>query len=210
MNPKEIDNSIINAIRNPDLEELTTDLSEIALDQLTEANGIAKDVPIIGTVLKIINIGFSIRDILFLRKLGKFLWYLKDVPLVKRKALIEKLEQDSEYRSDIGYKIFLLLDRADDLEKPEIIANAFKAYLEESISYSQLQRINYAVDHLYIGDIRELERFYQNPGHSMQESTHQNLELCGFVDLIITMGGGSKPTINELGIIFAEKVLLRK
>lgn len=207
---QEINDELINAIRSPELEGLTTDFSEIALDQLFNANEILTDVPIVGTIVRIVKIGFSVRDVLLLRKLGKFLWHLRDVPLKKRIELIEKLKQDSEYRVDVGYKIMLLLDRADDLEKPEIIANAFKAYLEENITYSQLQRMNFAIDHLYIGDIKEFERFYQNPEHSMQESTHKNLELCGFVNLIMIMDGGSEPTINELGSIFAEKVLLRK
>lgn len=103
----------------------------------------------------------------------------------------------------------LLLERADDFEKPKIIANAFKAYLEENITYAQLQRINYGVDHLFIGDIREFEQLYHNPDCSMNESTHKNLELCSFVELLLYIDGGSKAKINELGRLFAEKVLLR-
>jgi len=210
MNTKEINDSLINTIRSPELEGLTIDFSEIVLDSLSDTDGIIKDFPVVGAVVKIIKLGFSFKDVLFLRKLGKFLWHLRDVPLRKRKELIEKLERDSEYRDDVGYKIMLLLDRADDFEKPKLIANSFKAYLEEDITYSELQRINFAVDHLYIGDIKEFKQFYHDPQHSMDECTHKNLELCGFVDLIMMMGGASEPTINKLGRLFAEKIVLRE
>ena len=98
-------------------------------------------------------------------------------------------------------------ERADDFEKPAIMAKAFKAYVGEEISYAQLQKINYAIDHLFIGDIEELSSFYRNPEHKMDESTHQSLALCGFAVLIAVSGGGTVPKISDLGTVFAEKVL---
>ena len=210
MNPEEINNSLVNTIKSPELEGLTTDFSEIAIDQLSEVNGIAKEIPVVGSVVKIIKLGFSIKDILFLKKIGKFLWHLRDIHYKKRIELVEKLEKDSKYKADVGSKIMLLLERADDFEKPKIIANAFKVYLYNEITYPQLQRINFGIDHLFIGDIDEFKSFYDNPQHAMDECTHQNLELCGFVYLGKLAGSGTKPKINELGKLFAEKVLIRE
>ena len=56
MNTKEINTSFINTVKSTELEGLTTDFSEIALEQLFDANGIVKDVPIIGSIVKIIKI----------------------------------------------------------------------------------------------------------------------------------------------------------
>ena len=202
-----MNNSLVATIKSPDLEKLTTDFGELALDHLSELDGIAKEVPIVGSIVKILRLGFTVKDILFLKKLRKFLWHLRDVPLDKRTELIGKLERDSKYKMDVGGKIMLLLERVDDFEKPEIMANAFKAYLCDKISYFQLQKINFAIDHLFIGDIEEFKSFYHNPKHPMDESTHQNLALCGFADLIQVMGGRTDPQINALGILFAENVL---
>jgi hypothetical protein len=88
------------------------------------------------------------------------------------------------------------------------MANALKAYLFNEITYSQLQRINYGVDHLFIGDIHEFISFYHNPTHEMDECIHQNLQLCNFVELTQLAGPGTRPKINELGKSFAGKVLL--
>jgi hypothetical protein len=210
MNIEEINKTLIKTIKSPELEELTTDFSEIAIDQLLGVDGVAKEIPIVASVLKVIKLGFSINSILFLKKLGKFLWHLKDIPYNDRVRLAEKLERDSKYKSDVGSKIMLLLERADDFEKPKIIANAFKAYLYDEITYTQLQRINFSVVHLFIGDIKEFESFYHDSEYDMDECTRQNLELCGLVILIPVAGGGTNvEKVNELGKLFAEKVLLR-
>lgn len=207
MNNQEISNSLLDTIRKSDFEGLATDFSELAFDQLSELEGVAKDVPVIGSIIKFIRLGFTVKDILFLKKLGIFLWNLKDIPLNERIKLIDKLERDSDYKTDVGGKIMLLLERVDDFEKPQIIANAFKAYLYDKISYNQLQKINFAIDHLFIGDIKEFNTFYNNAAHAMDESTHQNLALCGFATLIQLLDGGTNLKISDFGIVFAENVL---
>jgi hypothetical protein len=209
MNQEEISKSLINTIKSPELEALATDFSEIAIDQLSEVEGVAKEVPIIGSIVKVIRLGFSIKDIHFLKKLGMFLWHLREVPCHERVKLIKKLEEDSKYKADVGSKIMMLLDRVDHFEKPMMIANAFKAYLNNEITYSQLQRINFAIDHLFMGDIDEFRAFYNKSHHVMDEYTHKNLELAGFVDLDRAAVRGTSPKINKLGRKFAERVLMR-
>lgn len=207
---KEFSESLLETIKSSDSQGLATDFAEIAFDNFTDLEGLAKDIPIIGSVVKVAKLGFSVKDILFLNKLGNFLFGLSDISQEKRQALICKLEKDSNYRTDVGAKIWLLLERVDDFEKPSIIATAFKAYLEEDISYIQLQKINYAIDHLFIGDLEEFLLFYRDAKHKMDESTNQNLALCGFAILVQIMGGGTEPEITELGRLFAENVLSRK
>lgn len=209
MNQKELSKSLLNTIQSPEIEGLATDFTEIAIDKLSEAEGVAKEFPVVGPIVKVIRLGFSIKDIIFLKKLGKLLWHLRDVPYEKRVALVEKLEKDSKYKGDVGSKIMLLLERADHFEKPMMIANAFKAYLYDEITYPQLQRINFAIDHLFMGDIEDFKSFNNNPRHTMDECTHHNLELSGLVNLDILAGSGTRPKINVLGKLFAERVLMR-
>jgi hypothetical protein len=207
MNQKELFDSFVDTIKSLELGKLTTDFTEIDIDQLFEAGGL---LPVVGSIVRVIKLGISIKDILFLKKLGQFLWHLRDVPHEKRVELVEKLENNSKYKGEVGSKIMLLLDRADHLEKPIMIANAFKAFLYDEITYQQLQRINFAIDHLFMGDIEDLKLFNNNPRHPMDECTHHNLELSGLVDLAITAGNGTRPKINELGKLFDEKVLVRE
>lgn len=204
MNNKEISGSLIDTIKRSDFEGLIADFGELSFDQLLELDGVVKDIPIIGSVVKLIKLGFTVKDTLFLKKLGIFLWNLKDISLIERNKLIEKLERDSDYKIDVGEKIILLLERVDDFEKPKIIAKSFKAYLNDKISYIQLQKINFAIDHLFIGDLNEFNIFYHNAEYKMDESTHQNLSLCGFAYLHQLFDGGTNVKISDLGNVFAK------
>ena len=207
MNNEQMNNSLLDTMKSPYLEGITIDLGEIILDQLTGADGAIKDIPIIGSFVKTIKLGLTVKDVIFIKKLGEFLWNLKDIPTEKRIELIRMLEKDSKNKNNAGEKILLLLERADDFEKPKFMANAFKAYLNLKISYSQLQKINFALDHLYIGDIKDFELFWQNPKHHMDESTHHNLALCGLVYSSQVLSGGTRVKINEFGELFAKNVL---
>jgi len=97
MNTNELNRALIETIKSPELESLVTDFSEIAVDQLSDIDGVLKDVPIFGSIIKVIKLGFSIKDIVFLKKLSRFLWHLRDVPHGKRAELTQKLEQDSNF-----------------------------------------------------------------------------------------------------------------
>jgi hypothetical protein len=200
----QINNSLLETIKSPDLEGLIADFSEIAIDNIASLEGIAKDIPVIGSIVKTIRFGFTVKDTLLLNKIEKFLRQLRDVSQENRIKLIRKLEKDSKYKEDVGAKIMLLLERADDFEKPKMMANALKGYLCDRLTYSQLQRINYAIDHLFMGDIEEFKLFFNNSNHPMDESTHQNLALYGLVDLMQLFDGGTNIKINKLGELFAQ------
>lgn len=77
----------------------------------------------------------------------------------ERISLIEKLETDSGYASNVGEKVIGILSRLDDDSKPSIIAKAFKLYAAGHLNYIQLQRINYAIERLLIFDLGNLEEF---------------------------------------------------
>jgi len=207
MKHDEINKSLVETLKSSNLGNISIDFSEIALDQLTKSDGVAKDIPIVGILVKLIKFGISVKDIIFLKKLNKFLWHMKDIPHSKRVELIEKLENDSKYNEDVGAKIMLLLERADDFQKPAIMATAFKAYLYNEITTNQLQKINFGIDHLFINDIRDFISFFRDPKHPMDQSTHQNLALCGFATLIQTYEPKTKLVISKLGKLFANKIL---
>ena len=46
MEQEEINEALLNSIKSPELEALTTDLSEIAIDQMLDIEGLAKELPI--------------------------------------------------------------------------------------------------------------------------------------------------------------------
>lgn len=207
MKHDDISKSLVETIENPELENLIINQNEIFFDTITNATGIIKDIPVFKTISDMIKIGISIKDNIFIKKLYNFLFHLKDVPRNKRLKLRTKLRNDSKHEYDVGKNIIILLERFDDYQKPEIMAKAFIAYLDEKITSDQLLKINYGIDHLYIGDIKSFFCFYRNPKHSLEESSRRNFTLHGFSDSMNMYGPNTSIEINDLGTLFAEHVL---
>ncbi len=202
-----ITNSLIDTLKSSKLSALATDLIEAGMDQMM-SDGFLKDLPIFGSLQQLYKMSLSIKDALFLKKLSYFLYSMSSVSSEERTKLIEKLEADEKYSQNVGEKILMLLERADDFLKPSIIAEAFKAYMTDKLSYDQLQRINYAVNHLQLADLEEFRGYHRDSNQDLEESTRQNLQMCGLVILVPVMGGGTEiDKITDLGQLFVTEVL---
>jgi len=57
---------------NKDLQEVAIDLSEVALDSLTD-NEIIKDIPVVGTFVRLARATMSIPDRIFAKKVERFI-----------------------------------------------------------------------------------------------------------------------------------------
>lgn len=110
--------AILETFASPNLNQLTADVTEVLLDQ-TLREGLIRDFPIVGTVIGITKAGLQIRDQLFLRKVFRFLWQLRDVSEVDRREFIDSLGSDERIRRKAGENLLLLLDKMNDMSKPD-------------------------------------------------------------------------------------------
>ena len=141
---------------------LAREWGEAAFDATLES-GALKDAPVVGILFKLVALPWSIRDRIFLKKLSTFLPELSSVPEEKRREFRGRIDADSKLLNRVGEGILLLLDRADDMEKPALIGKAFVAYLTGKVSYDQLARMTAGIDKASISDIRELRRLQDFP-----------------------------------------------
>ena len=68
---KEYSNSLEKTLKDSDLQNVSTGLAEVVLDSLID-DGIAKDIPIIGSVVGLGNVMLGIKERLFLKKIVTF------------------------------------------------------------------------------------------------------------------------------------------
>jgi hypothetical protein len=57
---------------------------------------------------------------------------------------------------DLSEAIVLILDKLDDLEKPEMVAKAFAAFVRSKIPYECFRRLSSAIDIGFIEDLKVL------------------------------------------------------
>lgn len=123
-------------LTNSNLQNLNADVTEFAIDRLLD-DELLKEIPIVSTIASILKIGANIHDRLFLKKLLSFLFQLKNVPIDKRKKMIEGIDDSKKYRVKVGEKLLYIIDVCDDYEISGLIGELFKVYVEGGISYDE-------------------------------------------------------------------------
>ena len=205
-----LEESLVASIQRPDLGEALANLTEIGLDQLLE-EGPLRDIPVLGTLLRLRHTWGGVRDYIFARKVTRFLISVGEIPLDERERFIAKIKQQEKQRQ-LGDTLLLLLDRLDDLEKPEVLARLFAAYMRGRYDLPTFRRLATALERILLVSLPALRSFYspdrqgiQTGGEDMEQFAFAGLVSINFymTDPGIT-GGGFGP--NDLGRLFLEVV----
>lgn len=194
---------LVRTVVGKDLGDAIFDVAEVALDQ-NLAEGVLKDLPIIGTLVKLAKAGHSISEGLFVRKLLRFLADLKDVPIEDREKLLQKCPDASEEQQVLGENLLLALERLDDIGKPAILARFFAAYIRSEIDYATFSRLARALEKFNMALLPNLRWFYTHHEPKIetpQEIIHE-LSLAGLVTAQLSgsgYGGGADYRSTSIG-----------
>lgn len=171
-----------------DLSSIVIDVAEITIDQFL-SNGIIKEIPIINTLVSIVKGTQSVSNYLFLKKMVSFLNEVKDIPIEKRRCVIQKIEESKKYRNKVGEQLLFILDHCEDNIKAENIAYWFKAFINQQINYSEFLQGASAINKITTEDFNayiteNVEYFYDNSIYigagltfmSMEDVSVENIE----------------------------------
>ena len=149
---KKLTNSLDKTLKDSDLHNVTAGLSEVLIDSLIE-DGIAKDIPIIGTIVGLGKVALGIRERLFLKKIIYFISELKEIPTSKRHKMIDKIDSSQKYRIKVGEKLLYIIEKCEDHEKSKIIAYLFSAFIEGMLTYDEFLRSASVVEKIIPEDL---------------------------------------------------------
>lgn len=217
---KELTNSFEKTLKDSDLQNVTTSLSEVALDSLME-DGIIKDIPVIGTIVGAGKVALGIRERLFLKKIIYFISELKTISITKRLRMIEEIDSSQKYRIKVGEKLLYIIEKCDDYEKSQIVARLFSAFIEEIITYDEFLRSASVVERIITEDLMKFvnddwDRLnideageYLNSGLAVLESPEISVEDQWdhkASDKYVVNGGELTAYISNIGLVI-RKVL---
>lgn len=220
LNSMNLSKSLENSLKKDNLKNLMLGVGEVGLDSIMEI-GVWRDIPILSTLLSSIKSIENVRDALFAKKLISFLTELSEIPIEKRKEMIESIESSGDYQLNVGEKLIYIIERSEDHFSSKIIAVFFAAFIDEQITYDQFLRISRIIDNMYIND------FLSFADELSTLNFDQTLANTGLVDLYfedvvvednddykrsdkyITSGGEASFTISEIGEVI-RKVLRNK
>lgn len=163
------------------LLELAADSAEIAFKQRID-DSVIKDIPIIGSIVKIYGIGSSIRDRLYTDKIRQFLIALDEIPEDKRLQFRDAVVSGHEECERLVQKILLVLESQSDVEKSELIANFFLAYLDGVLAEAEFRRALDITANYFLDDLKEFLKGDAFRGF-MRES-YGDLESNGLANLV--------------------------
>ncbi len=205
------ENNFLQTIESPNLIKISSDAAELTLDQMLD-QGLLRDIPIFGCFVNFIKAGLDIKNYLFLKKVYSFLSHFKDIPEKKRIKFVEELKGNDPFRKKIGQNLLLVLDKLNDMSKPDMLGRVFKAYIEEEIDFLNLSRLSNAIEKINIHDISFLVSYYsgQEKVDNSVEDPRQALTNCGLLMLFPSAsigGGGFFYKRNNLGELFIKVAL---
>ena len=182
---KNLSDSFDETIKDSNLAEINADLYEVLIDSFLK-DGIVKDIPIIGTILKLSKFSMSLKEHLFLKKIIYFISELKDISPKDRNKMISELDESKVHRIKVGEKLIYIIDKCEDHVSTEYVAKFFKSFLLNKISYSDFLRCTSIIQNIFIEDFecfvksenleREKER---NEYFSDIEMNFVSAGLCG-------------------------------
>jgi hypothetical protein len=138
-----------------DIIEGSADLLEVAIDQIIDSE-VLKDIPVLGTAVRLAHIAKTIRDRLFAAKVRRFLLALPSIEDSEREKFRTKLKEKPEFREKLGETLLLTLENMNALDKADILARLFDRLSRGQMSFAQFHRLSVAINLAYIGDLLQL------------------------------------------------------
>ena len=189
-----LSNSLEHTLKDSDLHNVTISLAEVFVDGLMK-DGVAKDIPIIGTVIGLGKTAIGIKESLFLKKVIYFISELRNISAAKRREMIVKIDNSGKFRTKVGEKLLYIIDKCEDHEKSQIIALLFSAFLLEKISYDEFLRASHIVDQIILEDLKWFvtcgwekedgwKYRYENRDDHLTVDEAGNIATSGLVELV--------------------------
>lgn len=199
--------ALVRTVASNHIGDAIFDLLEVAIDgNLSE--GVLRDIPIAGTMVKLARAGISISEELFIKKLQRFLSDLSEIPIKDREKLLEQYPDSSDKQAVLGENLLLALERLDDVKKPAILARFFSAFVRLEINYLTFTRLGRALEKFNMELLPNLTQFYipKEPFVASSEEIIHELSLAGLVTVSLqdsgTFSGMAAYRFSELGKAF--------
>lgn len=191
MNKNELTLSLINDFKDQCIDSLQASL-DIILD-----GTFLENQPIIGTIVRIWNIGNTIKDALFIKKLYNFLENLPKFSLEEKEKFIKKYKKDDESFSET---LFEILDKMNDINKCKYESNIFVEYYYGKINYEQFKKYSYALQILNESDIQYAKKIIndiENYTNFVTDNSYSSrFFTCGMAN-ILTYPGTCALSFND-------------
>ncbi len=151
---------------NDNLGDSVKEIFEIGIDSLFD-NELVENVPIVNTICGLFNLGKSIGERFFIKKLVRFLECSDSIDQDEIIKFFDKYKDE-----DIQERLIMIIDKIDEIEKARVISNLFRAVVGREISKNDFMRCCIAVQSCMLIDLEYLK---QTSGQNIKGVEAQSL-----------------------------------
>lgn len=139
------------------------DIVEIGIDSLLD-DGLFKDIPIVNMLVGVKNTYQNIHDRNLLKQTLAFIKQfnsgtIDQNKLVKYKELINSDSKKAE--KELG-RVLIILNSTVDMEKSQMLANLYKAYINEKINWNQFCEFSEIIKMIFLNDFNIIKLIYNH------------------------------------------------
>lgn len=169
------------------LADVASNAGDIVLDGVLDG-GLLDGVPVFGTLVSLARGGMSIQSALFRMKVARFLVNFATTDTTKRAAFVNNLRSEGK-AAQFAETILLLLERADDMAKADLIGRMMAASAAGNVELPDALRVSRIIDRSFVEDLRTLPSMLDGVVHR-DETTVNALFSAGLLDNVGIDAGG--------------------
>lgn len=138
-----------------------------------------KEIPWLGSLIKLGMVGKGFMDLRFIWKIGRFLKKSEDIDQEKKVAFLAKL--DKKDRKRMYEYLMQLLYTAEEERKADIMGMVYRERIMNNIDNEMFLRLCYAINRVYIDDIDRLEVYAEM--NTKNDHVTNNLYASGLLNM---------------------------
>jgi hypothetical protein len=140
---------------NENFRDLLAENTEVAIDTLLD-NVVIKEIPILGSSIKIIRGIQSLGERAYLNKVKLFVEKLGEINDFQKQRIISESKQNANSRAKLGDAIFTTIEQSDSTVKIEYMAIAFEAFLNNDLEESDLTLICHIIKNTFSDELIDI------------------------------------------------------
>lgn len=196
--PGDLGQSLPDSLRGEHLTNAIAVLADIGIDQAINS-GALDGVPIIGALTGLYRAGKEVSGVLFMRQVARFLQGSAELSQPEREAYADGVFARGEAQR-FGETLLLLIQKADELDKPALIARIFVAHVRGAFDYSTFLRLSLMVNRCVFQDLQILKTLEDGVPEDTERA--EALFSAGFLSNGGFDGGGADQEKEPGGTIF--------
>ena len=169
--------------------------------------GSLKEIPVFRYFLAAWRVPAQVRDLPFVKKIAKFLKPLRDIPETERQEFVDRIEQEPKFQSQVGQHLLLVIDRLDNMAKPELLAGAFRAYVDGTIPWQEFQDLSVVIDRCVVRDLAHVKASARPARYPPAVATR--LSGCGVIEIFIIPNIRGPEALNEYILTDLGRLILK-